>query len=134
MAIQLKRTNNRLITETFHLTDGPLAPKIEVRREGLFGRPNQQDKADADRAHHIVNTAKIGAAAEVGAAFVVATGYQADLLAAERMEDALLSCAYESRTRQVAEELYDPMAQLNAEITIAIAQGVSREMITSLSR
>jgi hypothetical protein len=50
------------------------------------------------------------------------------------MEDALLSCAYESRTRQVAEELYDPMAQLNAEITIAIAQGVSREMITSFSR
>jgi hypothetical protein len=32
MAIQLKRTNNRLITETFHLTDGPLTPKIDVRR------------------------------------------------------------------------------------------------------
>jgi hypothetical protein len=132
MAIQLKRVSNRLITESFHLTDVPLTPKIEVRREGFFGRPNPSDKADDDRARHIVNIGKIAAAAEVAAAYVVATGYDATVMAAQRMEDTLMSCNYETRTRQVAEELYDPMAQLGAEMSIAVAKGGTREMIRTL--
>jgi hypothetical protein len=132
--LDLNRHKNSQLVESSRLTQAPRTPQIEVERSGLLGTPDKQDLEDRRRAKRVVNLAKIAAAAEVGAAFLGDTGYQATVVASDRMEETMLTYSPETRTRQVADELYQPIVQLVAESNIAIAQAATRAMIATMGR
>jgi hypothetical protein len=113
----------------------PEVPHVEVRRGGgLFGSPNKQDQADADRMHRIRNLGAAGALAQLAVGHVAVTGFHTATAAAQHMEDNLCCYSHESRTRVLGEALFQPTLELLAESTLAINQTVARAVMGTLGR